>query len=91
MGHPSQIAQACDFRPGNRMTLSMLAPERHLILILTRHYPKFKPNFFVRQEKGPPIKLTEAGSGATGPATAGARHSATIRQLVILSIANAFD
>ena len=32
MGHPSHIAQACDFRPGNRMTLSMLAPERYLIL-----------------------------------------------------------
>ena len=63
MGHPSHMAQACDLRPGNRMTLFMAAPKRHLILTLRS--VKFKLNFCdCSTKERPPIELTGPGSGA---------------------------
>jgi hypothetical protein len=42
MGQASHTAQACNLRAGNRMTLLMAAPKRHLILTLRS--VKFKLN-----------------------------------------------
>jgi hypothetical protein len=62
MGHPSHMAQACDLRPGNRMTLLMAAPKRHPILTLRSL--KFKLNFCLCSTKErSPDRASWAGVG----------------------------